>query len=390
MSKIRIWLFFLLCILVPSSVYAAQHHVSRSGNDANNGSNDQPFKICEGDSDTHTNFNAYWGFFDEQYALFDVRLPNSSWNELGEQACDKINAAIYAKGEVTDHELFDLLIDLAEYLDDGHITLEADNIRLEDDAWINEYIYEDELGELEGNIEENYINEDEFSTAAEEEFSWGTIDDVGYLSITSMSELAPDSDPDATDQDDHTIDDKAADAAMRAVMNDLGDVAGMIIDVRANEGGWDTVSLVISSWFNGSRTVAWSEQRRDGPGHLDFGSWEDTYVEAAKPNAYGGPVVLLTSGGTFSAAEVFVLAMRVRDNITVMGEPTSGHFSDQLARTLPNGWIVNLSNERYRAADGEIYEARGAPVDVPVALDVEAVRNDEDAMLEEALRQLAD
>jgi C-terminal processing protease CtpA/Prc len=71
-----------------------------------------------------------------------------------------------------------------------------------------------------------------------------------------------------------------------------------------------------------------------------------------------------------------------------MGERTSGHFSDQLETRLPNGWLVNLSNERYRAADGNVYEVVGAPVDVEVALDPKALQDHRDTMLEQALAHL--
>ena len=112
-------------------------------------------------------------------------------------------------------------------------------------------------------------------------------------------------------------------------------------------------------------------------------------MEASGANAYAGPVVLLTSGGTFSAAETFALAMRVRNDVTLVGERSSGHFSDMIDGELPNGWDLTLSGERYRAADGEIYETRGVPVDMAVALDVDALSAGQDVMLETALEILA-
>lgn len=329
--------------------------------------------------------DAFWSAFDEQYALFDLRLPGDDWAELGEDARAQL-AAADADGRLTDDVLFDVLIGLARHLDDGHVDLTADDLARDEDAWVSAYPEYDALYELEDNAELEYLDQDQLARAAEDEISWGTIGgDVGYVSITAMEGLSPDADPEAGDQDDHGVEDAAAHAAMAAVLADLHDVRGMIVDVRANEGGWDTVALEIATWFAGARTLAWSEQRRNGPAHDDFGDWEDTYVEAAQPEAYGGPVVLLTSGGTFSAGEVFVLAMRARDRVTVIGEPTSGHFSDQLEGTLPNGWTYDLSNERYRAADGIIYETRGAPVDQPVPFDVAALNQGQDTILDAAL-----
>ncbi|MBC8074259.1 MAG: hypothetical protein IAG13_38425 [Deltaproteobacteria bacterium] len=61
-----------------------------------------------------------------------------------------------------------------------------------------------------------------------------------------------------------------------------------------------------------------------------------------------------------------------------MGEPSAGHFSDQYGDVLPNGWWVVLSGEQYVAADGVDYEGVGGPVDVPVALDVDALADGTD------------
>jgi carboxyl-terminal processing protease len=346
------------------------------------------FTGCAGTSDAHVNLTAFWQAFDTHYAFFDMRLPGDGWANAGRETCATIDVREAAGIPVTPSELFDLMIGMARLLDDGHVNLTADDIGRDEDAEVSVYPKDDATGDLETNVEETYIEEDEFTTAAEEEISWGTIGDIGYVSITAMEGYSPAADDEAGDEDDHGIEDAAAHTAMAAVMAALGDTSGMIIDVRANGGGWDTVALEIATWFAGPRTLAWSEQRRNGPGHEDFGPWEDTFVEAAQPDAYDGPVVLLTSGGTYSAAEVFVLAMRVRDHVTVMGEPTSGHFSDQMEGTLPNGWVYDLSHERYRAADGMIYETRGAPVDEAVTFDVAALATGRDVMLDAALAYL--
>src|SRR5687768_14389108 len=73
------------------------------------------FRHCEGDTEAHRNFDAFWSYFDREYALFDLRLPAEDWNALGEAAC----AAIHP--DMTDRELFDLMVATAEHLDDGHV-----------------------------------------------------------------------------------------------------------------------------------------------------------------------------------------------------------------------------------------------------------------------------
>lgn len=334
------------------------------------------FDHCEGESLAHDTFNSFWAVIDRRYAVFDVRLDGASWAAIGEAACAELSA------DTEGDELFDLLLGMAENLDDGHTTLVADDLGRDESAEVSSWPYYDQAYGLEDLIEANYLDAD-FSRGAGDEISWSAIGAVGYISITSMDEL---NDQGIDDEDDDVA---SAASAMAAAMADLSGSAGLIVDVRANEGGWDTVSLEIAAHFAGDRAIAWSEQTRDGPDHLDFAAPVDTFVDATRTNGFAGPVVLLTSGGTYSAAETFTLAMRVRDNVTVLGEPGSGHLSDMIDHDLPNGWELTYSGERYIAADGQLYEVAGVPVDVAVDLDVNALAAGTDAMLEAALARLA-
>ncbi|HLU64975.1 MAG TPA: S41 family peptidase, partial [Kofleriaceae bacterium] len=331
------------------------------------------FRHCDGDSAAHETFNAFWSTFDLHYAVFDVRLRGTSWAAIGEEAC----AALLA--DISGDDLFDLLIGMAEHLDDGHVTLTAPELGRDEDAEVSVYPHYDAVYELEDLVEEEYLD-DSFERAAEDEISWGTIGAIGYISITSMEELSA-----SGDEEDDVA---AARQAMAAAMDDLAGVDGIVVDVRANEGGWDAVSLEIAAWFAGPRAVAWSEQVRSGPAHDDLSVPVATYVDATRAGGFAGPVVLLTSGGTYSAAETFALAMRVRDDVLLLGERSSGHFSDMIGGELPGGWELTYSGERYIAADGNVYEASGVPVDIAVPLDLAALARGEDAMLAAALAEL--
>lgn len=77
--------------------------------------------------------------------------------------------------------------------------------------------------------------------------------------------------------------------------------------------------------------------------------------------------------------------MRVNPAVTVIGEHTSGAFSDILGRQLPNGMLFGLSNEIYRAADGQIYEGLGVPPTIPVPFRLADLAMGKDVVLETAL-----
>ncbi len=91
------------------------------------------------------------------------------------------------------------------------------------------------------------------------------------------------------------------------------------------------------------------------------------YIEPVEPR-YTGPVYLLTSNVTVSAAEIFTMAMRALPNVTHVGQTTRGALSDVLTKGLPNGWQVTLSNEIYLDNAGNAWEGRGVPP--TIAIDV--------------------
>ncbi|MEO0604417.1 MAG: S41 family peptidase, partial [Myxococcota bacterium] len=108
----------------------------------------------------------------------------------------------------------------------------------------------------------------------------------------------------------------------------------------------------------------------------------------ATDDGYAGEVVVLTSGGTFSAGETFVLAMRTRERVTTLGEPTSGHLSDLYETGLGRGFRTTWSGDLYVDGDGGVHEGGGIPPDVVVTFDATGVAEGTDAMLERAFAEL--
>jgi C-terminal processing protease CtpA/Prc len=331
------------------------------------------FDGCEGTSLVHQTFNVFWRTLDREYALFDIRLPGAQWSQLGSALCSQLDDAL------SDDALYELILQLARHLDDGHVNVEAENLDRDESAQTTIYPHEAQIQGLKALAEKKVLG-GKLKYRARDALAWGAINDVGYLSLGRMDELSA-SGAEADDVDE-------ARKAMSEAIRDLAACRALIVDVRANEGGWDQVSLTIASFFVGPRALVWSKRRRDGPAHGDFGPWQDIYLEVSKAEAFAGKVVILTSGATFSAAETFALAMRTRSDVTIVGERSSGHFSDMEDGQLPNGWTFTYSAERYRAADGQIYEKLGVPVDVTVQLDPVAIALGKDNMLEAALALL--
>jgi C-terminal processing protease CtpA/Prc len=89
-------------------------------------------------------------------------------------------------------------------------------------------------------------------------------------------------------------------------------------------------------------------------------------LEPRGSQQYQGPIALLTSATTVSAAETFTLMMSSLPNVTLIGEATQGARSNKLDKLLPNGFEFSLSNEFYYDTSGNWYEGVGIPADIEV------------------------
>ena len=171
---------------------------------------------------------------------------------------------------------------------------------------------------------------------------------VGYLSLTSLKNLTR----------KEKIDDDIA------AMDDLLDTLiaactgcnAMILDLSQNRGGDDRVALAVAARFADAPQVAYTKQATSKTSSGDVQTIQLT--PSAKPRWLGN-VILVTDSVTVSAGEVLTLAMRTLPNVKHVGQTTRGALSDALEKSLPNGWRFTLSNEIYKSANGDVFEARG-------------------------------
>ncbi|MEM6326376.1 MAG: S41 family peptidase [Bacteroidota bacterium] len=145
---------------------------------------------------------------------------------------------------------------------------------------------------------------------------------------------------------------------------DLAGSEAWILDVRDNDGGNGIRSRDFAGRFAEAPRPYLVTQQRLG---RDDDAFSEPYTHIVRPRGdtpVRGPVVVLTSRFTVSAAERFVLAMRERPAVTVVGDTTTGTLGGTHERELLNGWRYSLSFERVTDADGRSYAGRGIPPDV--------------------------
>jgi len=169
------------------------------------------------------------------------------------------------------------------------------------------------------------------------------------------------------------------------VLSRWKNMKGIIIDVRWNGGGNSINAETVAGRFADESRVYAYHRQKVGPGKADFSSWKSLSIEPKGSYQFLKPVVVLTSRATSSAAEMFVMAMQVLPNVTIVGDTTGGGVGNPVFRELPNGWTYRLSTEMEADAQGRIIEGVGVFPDVPVLTTPADSANGIDTMLEKGI-----
>ena len=96
-----------------------------------------------------------------------------------------------------------------------------------------------------------------------------------------------------------------------------------------------------------------------------FEEYEDQWGEEGTTAVFNGPVVLLTSRKTVSAAEDFAAFFRSHKRAVIMGQPTCGTSGTPLMKGLHCG-TLRVCSVGYRLKDGTEFIGIGMQPDIPV------------------------
>ncbi|MBL1421545.1 MAG: S41 family peptidase [Alphaproteobacteria bacterium] len=312
------------------------------------------------------NFEVFWQFFNENYPFFELR--NVDWQESYATFRPKINAA------TSDEDLFKIIQDMIAPLGDGHVSIISpmgEFIAVNKPEWADG-LEEEDMPPLAMMAAENYLKNG-YKTTANGTFIYGKLTlKIGYINLLGFDDLMGD------DGDTNLLKN-----SMDEILSELKDVESIVIDIRINFGGDDTSGLFVAGYFTDQKQVilrksVWVEGA--------FKPIADIELAPTSNTPFTGNIYLLTSRLSISAAETFALALAQLPHVTLVGEPSNGMLSDQWFLTLPNGWIGTISNERYLSADGELFEAKGVPVDIQVPVKIGDYNAKYDAALEYILK----
>jgi len=170
-------------------------------------------------------------------------------------------------------------------------------------------------------------------------------------------------------------------------ITELADTKAMVIDVRPNAGGDESLAAKVAAWFvTGTRTYA--KNRYRGPGNDGFGPLLERQVTGNGENRhYDGPIAVLTSRYVMSSNESFVLMCKQAKDCVVVGQPTFGSSGNPKPFELGNGVTALIPSWQDLRPDGTPFESQGLAPDVLVECRAQDLET-HDAILEKALELL--
>jgi carboxyl-terminal processing protease len=214
---------------------------------------------------------------------------------------------------------------------------------------------------------------------------------------------------DAFDDDGASL----ADQAMTALKN----TAGLVIDLRGNQGG-NASAVRLASYFTGAegpamillgreylkrlgRTPTPADARaapradrvyttaRVGEALRANRGAVALWTEDLGDRRYTRPVVLLIGPETASAAEGFAWVMKLRSKAKLVGRRSQAALLSADRLEFAPGWKVRVPTAGVWALDGQDYGDRAIEPDVLVPVDAEALCDGRDPALEQALAILS-
>ncbi|MBV9210126.1 MAG: hypothetical protein JOZ52_05830 [Acidobacteria bacterium] len=165
-------------------------------------------------------------------------------------------------------------------------------------------------------------------------------DGIGYIRFTSFIE--------------------SLNLKIRAAIESMHDAPGLIIDLRGNGGGDDSVAIKMAGMLFDKKTQLMITKTREG----------DLLYYQAKPekNPFLAPVVILVDEGSGSASEQFAAGMQESGRAFVIGKTTMGEDMDADLAKLPSGAYLVYAYGLPRTPKGVVIEGRGVIPDMQVSL----------------------
>jgi len=156
----------------------------------------------------------------------------------------------------------------------------------------------------------------------------------------------------------------------------MGNVSGMIIDLRGNSGGEIERMLDL---FLIEKTFLYLRKTRNG----------ETKIFSDPPkDVYKGPLVVLIDVTTGSASELFAACLQALKRAVVVGDRSPGSVMESDNLRFQNGAVFMYPVAQLSTPDGTVLEGHGVIPDIEVGLKREMLLKGIDSQLDSAMRYI--
>lgn len=306
--------------------------------------------VVNNDDNAIENFELLWKTVDENYCFFDEK--GIDWNAV------KKKYELQVSEKTSDKELFSICSLMLSELKDGHVNLYSDFNTFRYWNWFLDYPQNFNWSL----VERNYLGK-EYIIAGK--LKAKSIRNIGYCRYESFT-------------------DEITSSNIHQAIGQLGNIKGLIIDIRDNGGGSLALVDEFASCFFLKKTLVGYLKYKDGPGHDDFSELFPQYIEPDSSVVFNGKIVILTNRLVYSAANDFVSIMKTLPNVTIIGDMTGGGGGAPFSSELYNGWRLRVSRDPLFNTKKESVE-NGIIPDIQVDMDKKEEADGVDSIIEFAL-----
>ena len=304
-----------------------------------------------------SNFESLWKIIDEQYCFLDYKNQEYGldWNEVHSRYAQRITPSM------TSAELFEVLSDMVNELRDGHVNLSSALATSQYRAWFDSYPrnFSDSIQSI--YLKKDYVNSSGLTYQILE-------NNIGYIYCSSFSIGTGYGNLDQT-------------------LYELRLCDGLIVDVRNNGGGNLTTAQKLAARFTNAKTLVGYMCHKTGPGHNDFSTPKEVYIEPSDGIRWQKKVAVLTNRRSYSATNDFVNSMKQFPNVTIIGDKTGGGSGLPFSSEIPNGWSIRFSASPM--FDPQMNQLEfGIDPDVKVDMTTEDIQRGKDTIIETACNLL--
>ncbi|MFH0726081.1 MAG: S41 family peptidase [Pseudomonadota bacterium] len=303
-----------------------------------------------------TYFNQAWDDFDQNYSYFEYK--NIDWDQVKE------DYQLFFTEEMTVDNFTFWLNEMLSELHDWHVW-----VRTPDGEYLGySENYDTNYPE---NLFTRYVKTGQYQQLGDNVIQHGIVDNnIAHIVIDTFSSGSFNN---------------ISDSDIETLFSLYSGTDGMIIDIRKNNGGSETIASKFASHFTNRELIyGYVKYRVPGNDHNAFGELISKSLTPGTTNYYDKPVVCLIGKKCMSSAEWFSLMMKNCPNVSLIGDRTRGASGNPQEFGLPNN--VSYSISSWVAYTDQMMEFEDKGIAPDIQIDPAASYNNErDFVLEKAI-----